>query len=56
MKCNSHLAVGTVALLALMAPWVSEAEEGARLPQRQQEVTHRGATIMPFDLSRTKND
>ena len=53
MKFNAHLTVGTVAMLALIATSVSGAEEEAHLHQRQQEVAHRGTTVMPFDLSRT---
>ncbi len=53
MKFYAHLAVGTVAMLAVMPTPVSGAEEETHLQQRQHEVAHRGATVMPFDLSRT---
>jgi hypothetical protein len=53
MKFNSHLAVGTVAMLVVMSTSVIGAEEEEHLHRRQQEVAHRGTTVMPFDLSRT---
>jgi hypothetical protein len=53
MKFNAHLAVGTVAVFALMATSVIGAEEETHMHQRQHEVAQRGATVMPFDLSRT---
>ena len=53
MKCNSYVAAGSVALLALMATSVIGAEEETHMHQRQHEVAQRGATVMPFDLSRT---
>lgn len=53
MKFNSHVAAGTIAILALMAPSVIGAEEETHVHQRQHEVAQRGTTVMPFDLSRT---
>src|SRR4051812_18882202 len=53
MKCNTHFVIGTAALLAMMSALVIGAEEETQMHQRQQEVAHRGATVMPFDLSRT---